>query len=491
MKKQTLKHGGFSLLVTVIFIAGIVLVNAVAGLLADRFFLKIDLTETNLYTMTSETKTLLSNMKEDVTFYVLSDEAEVEGAALKVIREMLNNYVTTSGGRIKVEYVSPNLNPWLSEKYNLVNFEYGDLIIESARRYTAVSQIDLFEWEADDVAQQYNIVGINAEQALASSIVFVTADRISKAVFLEGHQESAVTALENLFAGNGYAVEKVNLASANIPENTAVLVCAAPQSDLLQSELDKIDAYMNGGGNMIVFNGAEPLHLKNLDLFLAEWGFAAADRMVFDAERNFGDPGFVLTHVNQPDAEMLPGLASAGMKETEYVLNMFGRPIDMLWPGGSETYRHAIPLLSSFSSSYAKALDPSQTGMTPERGEGDVDGPLVMAALSQLAIFDNTTGVSGISTLVFANIAAVDDEIIDENSPYTSLLGNRKFFSLLINDLNPVETESVYIPPKAISGGEMLVTGSQRSAVLVMIVILPPVLIILIGILVWRRRKNL
>ena len=61
-----IKLKGFSLLVTVLFLASVILLNILAGMLTERFFLKADLTDTGLYTLSERAEEFLNDIDEIV-----------------------------------------------------------------------------------------------------------------------------------------------------------------------------------------------------------------------------------------------------------------------------------------------------------------------------------------------------------------------------------------------------------------------------------------
>jgi ABC-type uncharacterized transport system involved in gliding motility auxiliary subunit len=58
----------------------------------------------------------------------------------------------------------------------------------------------------------------------------------------------------------GFRLNSVNLAVAQeVPANAAALVIASPQADLLPAEVEKIERYIEGGGNLLWLIDPEPL----------------------------------------------------------------------------------------------------------------------------------------------------------------------------------------------------------------------------------------
>ena len=85
----------FALLI-VLLIAAVVLLNAVALVLANRYPLSLDLTANAAYEIGSDTKTILAGLSDDVTIDVLSDEnAFSQDAYLMQAKRILDQYPRT------------------------------------------------------------------------------------------------------------------------------------------------------------------------------------------------------------------------------------------------------------------------------------------------------------------------------------------------------------------------------------------------------------
>jgi ABC-type uncharacterized transport system involved in gliding motility auxiliary subunit len=87
-------------------------------------------------------------------------------------------------------------------------------------------------------------------------------------LWLEGHGERKLDGIANHDLGEfgrqlqqkGVKVGSVNLALAQeVPANASLLVIASPQTDLQPAEVEKIDRYVKGGGNLLWLIDPEPL----------------------------------------------------------------------------------------------------------------------------------------------------------------------------------------------------------------------------------------
>lgn len=92
---RSFKHGSLSVVLTVVFIAAVVLVNIIVGLLSERFDTAADLTDTGLYTLDETTENYLENILEtDITLTVLRTEKnfEEQSSPYKQVHEILKKW---------------------------------------------------------------------------------------------------------------------------------------------------------------------------------------------------------------------------------------------------------------------------------------------------------------------------------------------------------------------------------------------------------------
>src|SRR4051812_9263932 len=65
-----------------------------------------------------------------------------------------------------------------------------------------------------------------------------------------------------------------------VPNRRALCIVAGPTSEPVAGELDKLDAYLNGGGSMLV--EVDPPPSASLKDFLKKWSVDPGDNVVLD-----------------------------------------------------------------------------------------------------------------------------------------------------------------------------------------------------------------
>ena len=88
------KFGSLATVITAVFVAAVILINVVVGLLLDRFPVSIDLTSDNRFELTQDSINFLSGLDQDVKITVLAEESEFESAGTywKQVYEIIKDY---------------------------------------------------------------------------------------------------------------------------------------------------------------------------------------------------------------------------------------------------------------------------------------------------------------------------------------------------------------------------------------------------------------
>ena len=191
-RRKKFKYGSLAAIITIVFVAIVVAVNLICGMLDERYNWNIDLTSQGLYQIDDQTVDFLHKLNDDVKITVLANEAYfLEDSNLKVLSETLTRFKTESNGHISVEYVDANKNPEAISvfKQNYTgDLQSGDVVIakDDLVRVIAMSNGGyrtngptsyLFEQNVSidySTYQQTSTLSFVGEQSLISAIMGVT-----------------------------------------------------------------------------------------------------------------------------------------------------------------------------------------------------------------------------------------------------------------------------------------------------------------------------
>ncbi|MEQ9233650.1 MAG: Gldg family protein [Coleofasciculus sp. E2-BRE-01] len=328
--------------------------------LGVRYGVQIDLTENQLFTLSPQSQQVVRNLDQSVKVWVF------ESPANPADQELLENY-RRYGSNLEFEFIDPQLQPELAQKFN-VNY-IGEVYLEYGNQRELVQTISQGERLS--------------EVQLTNAIERITGDRTDKVYFLQGHGErpleasdegglsQAVSALET----KNFTVEPLNLAEQPaVPDDASLIVIAGPKRALFEPEVQALENYLADGGSLLVM--IDPDTNPGLEPLLSDWGVTLTNQIVIDASGQ----------------GRLVGLGPATPLVTQYgdhpITQDFGtgfsiyplaQPVDMEPVEGIQE----TPLVITSPQSWAENT-PEQQPLEFNEQEGDRPGPLVLGvALSR------------------------------------------------------------------------------------------------------------
>lgn len=307
MKQKTpssqlaLKGGSYSLIVTAVVLAILIVVNIFVSMLPATLT-KYDISSSKLYSITSNTKAVVNNLQQDVTIYwvVQADKEDT------IIENLLDKYESLSS-HIEVIKKNPDVFPTFTEQYTEEDVPNNSLIVESGNRYRYISYNDIYESEFDYYSYTYVTSGFDGEGAITSAIDYVVTEDLPQLYVLEGHGEAE---LPTTFADN---IEKENievntlslLTVDEIPEEADVIIIYAPKSDISEEEKSMLAEYAENGGKLLVISGpVEGTTLTNLNGLLSDYSVEMNEGIVIEGDRNyyaFGYPYILMPAMENSD----------------------------------------------------------------------------------------------------------------------------------------------------------------------------------------------
>lgn len=145
-----LQGGSYSLIITAIVLALLIVVNIFASALPSTLT-QYDISASQLYSITSNTKAVVNALTKDVTIYwiVQADEED------KVIENLLDKYDSLSD-HIEVVKKNPDVYPTFAQQYTDETVENNSLVVESGDRYRFIGYDDIYLYETDMTSYSYN-----------------------------------------------------------------------------------------------------------------------------------------------------------------------------------------------------------------------------------------------------------------------------------------------------------------------------------------------
>lgn len=491
LNSRKLKYGAVGTAFTVVFIAFVVIFNVIFSALASHYMWYFDMTDKQLFTLSEASYDIMSDVTNEVNIYFASEPDELMSGQYS----SYTRYIYTTAlqleeafDNINVECVDVLKNPeFFREFYNTAqtDIDTDSVVVQSG------SEVRVFTAEAfysfDDPSDLSTVWAYNGEKKLISGILQVTQTNTPKVAFTTEHGESITDAvyLANLFAENGFTVDTVDLTKDELDEDCRILIIFNPEYDFVgaeaedqsKNEIEKIDAFLDDFGCLMVFSSAENAgNLKNLNEFLSEWGIAyTPNTTVRDMEHSMSVDGYSVI------AEYQKGTLGAGLYTTlnelatpPKTIIRSAAPIEILWEsgGGVNATRQVSPVLKSYNTS-----ELMKNGLSSETGSYN------LATISrETVIVDNEYYYSHV--MAFGSPSFVSSNYLHSNS-----FANEDIVSAAMKAIGRERVLAV-IERKPFDDNDITITTAEANRLTVIMTLAIPAVIALAGAVVIIRRKH-
>ena len=459
-----LQGGSYSLIITAIVLALLIVVNIFASALPSTLT-QYDISASQLYSITSNTKAAVNALTKDVTIYwiVQADEED------KVIENLLDKYDSLSD-HIEVVKKNPDVYPTFAQQYTDETVENNSLVVESGDRYRFIGYDDIYLYETDMTSYSYN-ASFDGEGAITSAIDYVVSEELPQVYVLEGHGEAE---LPETFSDQ---IEKENmelhtfslLTEDAVPEEADCVMIYSPATDISQEEKDMLADYAANGGKLLVMAGpTEEDDLENLYSLLADYGVTANEGIVIEGDREH--------YAFQSPFALMPDMASSDI--TDSLIEEHYYPIMPISRGLTVSDDTSVTtLLTTSDAAFSKIAGYEMT--TYEKEDGDIDGPFALA----VSIDCGNDG----RIVWFASSSFLDDAYNAYSSGANVNLGMNALSAMI------GESEAMAIRSKSLNYNYLTISESTSSLLKTMMIGVFPLLYLGVGIgvvLVRRRRQN-
>ena len=467
-----------SILLPVILVTLIVLaLNVVTHLVDERMNLHIDMSQRKYYSISDETRTLLKDLDQDIDIYTLYTTGNTDTR----MSELLRNYASVSD-RIHVENVDVSVNPGFTLDFdpNQEGISAGSVIVSNKDR-SLYKVLSVYELYSMDSTMTY-VYGFNGEAQVSSAIDYIMTGESYAVKLLAGHSEytredlsELVVALNSL----SYAVETYDttLTEEELDPAFDLLLVVSPGIDLKDEEYRRIKSFLDAGGNAIflmdyvIFNTSTGYtqiildDLANFNSLLMAYGLSMDKNYIIGGNQNMlykRVTGHVPNMYSHPITENL-----IERKLTPVLMDCSGISI------ADGTTVKAGVLLETDADTWAKEV---QTSMSGEYETGDAKGPFTIAAVAQNG--DSKIALFGTSSFVLSNADGIERSANE---------------ALIMNTVNVLaeRTQGLNIKAKSLMAGVMEFTNDRQPVLLeILLVGVIPVAILILGLVIWIRRKR-
>ena len=459
------RGGTYSLIVSAVVLAILIVVNILASALPTSWT-KQDISASQLYSVTSNTKVVVNALEQDVTIYWIVQSGQED----QVIENLLGKYESLSG-HIQVVKKNPDVFPTFAEQYTSETVQNNSLVVECGERNRFISYSDIYVQETDLYSYTYN-TSFDGEGAITSAIDYVVSDDLPQVYLLEGHgEEELPAAFREQMEKENMELSTLSLLTVDaIPEAADCVFIYAPASDISAAEKEMLADYVAQGGRLLVMAGpAEGDGLKNLYALLSDYGVEAQDGIVVEGDREH--------YAFQTPYALLPELNNHAV--TDSLIDEGYKPILPIARGlivGETTGGATVTELLTTSDSAFSKLD--GYGLTTyEKEDGDLDGPFALAVSVELE--------SGGGMVWFASSHFVEDMYNAYSSGANTDLAMNALSSLI------GESEAMAIRSKSLNYNYLTISDSAASVLKVLMIGVFPLAYLGYGVCVTLKRRRL
>lgn len=455
------KHGAYSVGLTVLVIAVVIVFNLVVGQIPEAYR-NLDVSSTKIYDISDTTTELLDSLDNEVDMKVLAVKDDTD----ERITTFLSRYASLSD-KINVEWIDPVLHPSALTDYDTTE---NTIVIscEDTGKTTTVSFNDILVM--DQYSYYYygttSYTEFDGEGQLTGAVNYVTNEADHTIYQTTGHGESTLsTTITDLMEKNSYTLSEVNLLmSTSIPEDCDLLLMYAPTTDLSEDEAQMLRDYLAGGGKvMILFGDTSSADLPSLAGVLSEYGIEAADGYIADPTRCYQGNYYYIF----PELSVSGDLADNISSEMVLLTNAHG----MNLTDSEQDTISTTSFMSSSDQAYA---------VTEETQE---QGSYTLGAVATETI-ESADEESTESRLTVISAGSLIDQSITDTFP--QLENTQIFMNAVTANFEGVQNLSIEAKSLGTEYNTMQHTGLLSFLVIFGI----PAVILIGGFVVWFRRRR-
>lgn len=460
VSRRTAMYGLHSAMTTVLVLA----ILGVVNFLAVKYPKKLDLTKSGINTLSDQTEKVFKHLEKPVKFVFWAKVDEREK-----LRPLMDNLRGLSS-KVEIEYADP----------------VKDIVRAKQAGIKAESTLQVFVGERSQLIEGPN------EEKVTNAVIKLSKNTSPVVCTITEHGERDFDSNEpdgyglvkSALEKQSYALKKVNLvAEGKIPADCSLIAIVGPTKAFFEPEMKLLRDYLNAGGAAVV---ALDLNLKGpnfdaspeLTKLLAEWGIDSDLAVVVDPVSQMLRLEATIPIVPTFSKDISITKDMAGHGNTVFPLT---RPLRIATPAPNGV--KATWLTQTTPNAWGEKDLPGLVKGVAKFEEGkDIRGPMYTA----IAVEGKAPGSTAKKD---TRIVAFGTSLVSANQ-WTRFGNNLDLFANSVSWV--LEDESlISIRAKEEPGGMVQLSAIQGGLVRLFTVLVVPGIMIVLGIVVWLRRKKL
>lgn len=447
-------RGGIHVWISIQWILAVVVAGSVlVGFLHQRAWIW-DLTSDHVYTIAPETKALIDQADGELTIEGYFTKGQGQARVLTNLVDQLRS----SGARIEFDIVDPMREPKRAQ-VALITADSPRIIIRYKDRETRVR--------------------LPTEQQLAQGIARVLGT-VRQVFVLKGHGEpelvgedaSGYARLARELLGEGLQLAYLDLAKQNqIPSGAEAVIWLHPKTALLEKEYQALSLYLETGGRLLVATQAG--FSAAVNTVLGPRGLIVENGVVVDPDVSGtadvqGKPAALIAAYT--DHPIVARLAASGLR----TLFRQSAPISLR----KSRLGNVKPLAAASPDSWIESDPLSRVWQKPK----EVPQPSILAA-----VWSQDHSHLEVRRSEEARIALIGDATMMSNAGLVHA-GNRNLMLNIMTWLTS-DQDQLEITASERRVSRLFLTRKERSRLRLIVLDLLPLMILLPGLIIWRRRQ--
>jgi ABC-type uncharacterized transport system involved in gliding motility auxiliary subunit len=315
------------------------------------------------------------------------------------------------------------------------------------------------------------------EEDVTNSLMKLLKGEKKTVYFVEGHGEKSTSSTERdgyevangALGKDGYIVKPLNLVvEEKIPADASAIVMAGPTTEPFPQEMDKVDAYLNAGGSLLLM--LDPPPAATLKDFTQKWSINVGNNRVIDAS------GVGRLLGRGPDTPLADRYIDHKIVERFNIMTFFPQARSVAPATPPVAGLTVQPLVESAERSWGEAdMKSNEVGFDEKT---DIKGPVPIATVVTKDVPENKK----------ARLVVFGDSDFAINANFSNA-GNGNLFLNTVKWLAGDES-FIAIKTKSPTDRPLTLTETGGRTIGLLTVIVFPATALIAGILVWVRRRR-
>jgi ABC-type uncharacterized transport system involved in gliding motility auxiliary subunit len=438
---------------TSVLAIAVIAILAVANFVGYRHHKRFDLTTEKLYTLSDQTRQVVSGLQKDVNV------VRFDKTPNATFDDLMAEYKSVSP-HFKNQTIDPQKSPEIAQDYGATHL--GDVFIGVGDRKSRIES---------------GARGEVAEQDVTGAIIKITADKMKTVCFVSGHGERSITddsqdGYSQAGAGlkkENYLTKTVNLITeSGVPADCSVLVVAGPKQPYYPQETAWMGKFLDAAGGAFIM--VDPTTDPKLDELFQSWNIVVGNNVVIDASGMGQVIGAGPTIPIVADFGESPITKGFTRSATFFPMARTASIADK-----SKSIPEMVELLKTSDRSFTIPSLPKGPKVTFDPST-DTRGPLSLGVSGNRKVGEKNARLVVIGNSQFAM------------NPYLTQLRNGDLFYNAIDWL-AADENLISIRPKSATNRQVNLSEAQASALKWLDLFFLPGLVILAGIMIWWKRR--